>query len=245
MKKKHLIIVLSLMFVCAIFMVLKIKVLDNYQIEKNTLYDTAFIIKDNQIIDVITSNKFFINPNTNDICRFDVSEGYSAFSDFSTGNGNIIHFSRKIYVKTKEPSGTVNQKLQQPIEVVIHYLLQVKDMNDFVKYLHMNKLCNESSQSTNRLIKNELINNKLKLNNELDRITNETLQEYSYKEIKSYQVAFIREIFRKFNPVISSKTKLVTLYDMRFDNIISYNPNDQPEPKNELDLNVKIKKGIY
>ena len=79
----------------------------------------------------------------------------------------------------------------------------------------------------------------------MDRITNETLQEYSYKEIESYQVAFIREIFRKFNPVISSKTKLFILYDMRFDSIISYNPNDRPKPKNELDLNVKIKKGIY
>ena len=95
------------------------------------------------------------------------------------------------------------------------------------------------------LIENELIDDKLKLNQELDKITNETLKEYSYKEILNYKVALIREIFSKFNPIITTKTKYFTLYNMNFDNIISYNPNDQPAQKNELDLNVIVKKGIY
>ena len=248
MNKKYLIYtILFLVLVCAIFIVLKIKVLDNYQIEKNQSYETAFVIKGNQIIDVVEptgyglswtkepDNYFYINPNTDNICRF----------NFAGGDKNLIQISRKIYVHTNEPAGTVNPKLQQPIEVVIDYSLKIKNRNDFVKYLYANKLCNNSSQSTDLLIENELINDKLKLNNELDSITNETLQEYSYKEIVAYKVALIREIIGKFDPVISSKTNHFTIYDMSFDDIISYNPNDQPEPKKELDLNVIIKKGIY
>lgn len=95
------------------------------------------------------------------------------------------------------------------------------------------------------LIENKLIDDKLKLNQELDKITNETLKEYSYKEILAYKVALIREITRKFNPIVTAKAQYFTLYDMKFDGIISHNPNNQPAPKNELDLNVKIMKGIY
>ena len=227
--------------------VLKIKVLDNYQIEKNQSYETAFVIKGNQIIDVVEptgyglswtkepDNYFSINPNTDNICRF----------NFSNFDNTIIDISIKIYVQTKEHAGTVNPKLQQPIEVYIDYSLKIKNRNEFVKYLHVNELCNSSSKSTNLLIENELIDDKLKLNQELDKITNETLKEYSYKEIIAYKVALIREIYRKFNPIITAKAKYFTLYNIQFDNIISYNPNDQPEPIKELDLNVKIMKGIY
>ena len=111
--------------------------------------------------------------------------------------------------------------------------------------MYINELCNSSSKSTNLLIENKLIDDKLKLNQELDKITNETLKEYSYKEIVAYKVALIREITRKFNPIVTAKAQYFTLYDMNFDDIISHNPNDQPEPKKELDLNVRIKKGIY
>ena len=139
----------------------------------------------------------------------------------------------------------MNPKLQQPIEVMIDYSLRIKNRNEFIKYLYSNQLCNSSSKSTNLLIENELIDDKLQLNQELDKITNETLKEYSYKEIVAYKVALICEINRKFNPIVTAKAKYFTLYDMKFDDIISYNPNDQPEPKKELDLNVKIMKGIY
>lgn len=250
MNKKHLIyIILSLIFLCAAFIVIKVKILDNYQIETNKAYETAFVMKDNQIINIINptgydgviwgderpDNHFSINPNTDNICRFN-------FSDF---DNTIIDISRKIYVQTKEPAGTVNPKLQQPIEVYIDYSLKIKNRSEFVKYLYVNELCNSSSKSTNLLIENELIDDKLKLNQELDKITNETLKEYSYKEIVAYKVALIREITRKFNPIVTVKAQYFTLYDMKFDGIISHNPNDQPAPKNELDLNVKIMKGIY
>ena len=250
MNKKHVIYtILSLIFLCAIFMVFKVKILDNYQIEINKAYETAFVMKDNQIINIINptgydgviwgderpDNHFSINPNTDNICRFN-------FSDF---DNTIIDVSRKIYVQTKEPAGTVNPKLQQPIEVYIDYSLKIKNRNEFVKYLYINELCNSSSKSTNLLIENKLIDDKLKLNQELDKITNETLKEYSYKEILAYKVALIREITRKFNPIVTAKAQYFTLYDMKFDGIISHNPNDQPAPKNELDLNVKIMKGIY
>lgn len=250
MNKKHIVYtILSLIIAFAIFMVFKVKILDNYQIEINKAYETAFVMKDNQIINIINptgydgviwgderpDNHFSINPNTDNICRFN-------FSDF---DNTIIDVSRKIYVQTKEPAGTVNPKLQQPIEVYIDYSLKIKNRNEFVKYLYINELCNSSSKSTNLLIENKLIDDKLKLNQELDKITNETLKEYSYKEILAYKVALIREITRKFNPIVAVKAQYFTLYDMKFDGIISHNPNDQPAPKNELDLNVKIMKGIY
>ena len=115
--------------------VLKIKVLDNYQIEKNQSYETAFVIKGNQIIDVVEptgyglfwtkepDNYFSINPNTDNICRF----------NFSNFDNTIIDISIKIYVQTKEHAGTVNPKLQQPIEVYIDYSLKIKNRNDFKK----------------------------------------------------------------------------------------------------------------
>ena len=94
-------------------------------------------MKDNQIINIINptgydgviwgderpDNHFSINPNTDNICRFN-------FSDF---DNTIIDVSRKIYVQTKEPAGTVNPKLQQPM-AVITMLLLLKIKLTFMRY---------------------------------------------------------------------------------------------------------------